>query len=68
MIKTNEGKIDRLLRLMVAVVIILGAFYKLSGTLQIIAYVISAILLITAATGFCGLYSLFGINTKRKQD
>jgi low affinity Fe/Cu permease len=65
MVKQNEGRVDRILRLMVAVIIAAAAFYKFTGTWQIVLYVIAAIFLITSITGFCALYKLFGISTKK---
>lgn len=62
----NEGKTDRLLRLIAAVIIALAAFFKFSGVMQIVAYIIALFLLITAGTGFSLLYSLFGISTQKK--
>lgn len=56
----NEGKIDRIIRVIIGVVfIVLGYMY--SPWL----YIIAAIALVTAATGFCCAYKLFGINTKK---
>ncbi len=61
----NEGFIDRLARLIIAEVFILGAFFWLGGVLQIVFYVIGIISLITSITGFCALYKVFGIKTLR---
>jgi hypothetical protein len=56
----NEGKADRIVRLIVGLVfIVLGYMY--SPWL----YIIAAIALLTAATGFCCAYKIFGINTKK---
>lgn len=59
----NEGTVDRSTRLILAEVLLLGGYYWLGGTWQIIAYVIGIISLITAITGFCALYKLLGIKT-----
>jgi hypothetical protein len=40
----------------------IGAIFT-TGALQIALGIISAVLIITAITGFCGLYALLGINT-----
>ena len=61
--KPNEGPIDRIIRAIVAAAIAAGSYYFLSGALEIIGYVVAVILLVTAATGFCGIYKLLGINT-----
>jgi hypothetical protein len=59
----NEGTVDRLIRLIIAEVFILGAFFWLGGAWQIVFYVAGIISLITAVTGFCALYKVFGIKT-----
>lgn len=59
----NEGSVDRLLRLLVAEILILGAYFWLGGAWQIVFYIVGAISLITAITGFCALYKVFGIKT-----
>ncbi|HMS91756.1 MAG TPA: DUF2892 domain-containing protein [Candidatus Absconditabacterales bacterium] len=61
--KTNEGILDRLIRLIIAIVLLVGGYLRLVGTLQIIIYVVGIVVLITSITGFCGIYSLFNITT-----
>ena len=57
--KTNEGVIDRSLRVIVGLVLIgLAA----TGTIGMWGY-IGIIPLVTGAVGMCPLYSLLGINT-----
>lgn len=65
-IKKNEGLIDRLLRILIAEVLILGGFFWLAGWLQVLIYVLGAIALITGITGFCGIYAIFKLNTNIK--
>ena len=60
--QVNEGKTDRIIRAVVGVVLAVLGFVA-SGALSIILWIAGAIALITAATGFCGLYPLLGINT-----
>lgn len=58
----NEGKTDRIIRFVVGVVLVaLGLIYQ--GTWSIVALVVGVIAIITALTGFCLLYKLFGVNT-----
>jgi Protein of unknown function (DUF2892) len=59
----NEGTMDRLVRLLIAEASILGAYFWLGGTWQIVSYAVGALSLITATTGFCALYKALGINT-----
>lgn len=63
----NMGTIDRLIRLLVAVVI--GALYlggRLSGTLAIILGIVAVAFLATSLIGWCPAYLPFGISTRRR--
>lgn len=62
-IKQNEGTLDRVIRVMVGSVALLAAFFWLSGALQMVAYIVGAIALVTGLIGFCGIYAVFGIST-----
>lgn len=68
--KKNMGKVDGLIRTLIAVVI--GALYftgVISGTLGIVLLVVSIVFLLTSVVSFCPLYTLFGMNTcKVKND
>ncbi len=65
--KKNMGTADKLLRVLVAaVIIILYATGLISGTLAIILGILAVVFLITSAVGFCPLYTLFKINTKKE--
>jgi hypothetical protein len=66
--KTNMGIIDRVLRAVVAVVIIgLYSTNVVTGTLGIVLIVLSIVFLLTAFIGFCPLYLPLGINTRGKK-
>jgi amino acid permease len=58
----NEGGIDRIIRVIVGIGLIALAYAERLWWL----YVIGGALLLTGAIGYCGLYSLLGINTKSK--
>jgi len=63
----NMGKTDRIVRAIAGVIALLIAFLALDGgALQIVLWVLGAILLLTAAFGFCPAYGLFHFSTKRK--
>ncbi|MBN2755335.1 MAG: DUF2892 domain-containing protein [Candidatus Goldbacteria bacterium] len=62
MLKPNEGKTDRIVRVVLGAGLIAGGFFT-TGTLAIVLWAVGAISLITGAVGFCGLYALLGINT-----
>ena len=65
MIKQNENLTDRLLRGLLASLLLVGGYYWFGGAVQIIFYVLGAVMLFTAATGFCALYTIFGIDTNK---
>ena len=58
----NESRLDRIIRA-VAGVAAIGAGLLLGGTVAVVLYVVGGVLLFTAATGFCLLYTLVGVNT-----
>ena len=68
--KKNVGKIDKSVRILVAIVIMaLYYFGYISGTIAMVLLVVGAIFLLTSLLNICPLYSIFGINTcKRKQN
>lgn len=60
----NMGSLDRGLRLVVAVVlVVLGATGTITGGLAIGGYVVAAIFALTSLVGFCPAYLPIGINT-----
>jgi len=65
--KQNMGSVDRIVRLVIAVII--AALYfsgKLTGTLGITLLVLAAIFAVTGFISFCPLYLPFGLSTKKK--
>ena len=65
--KNNMGSIDKIIRIIVAA--IFGYLYfthKVEGTLGIVLLVLGGIFLLTSIISFCPLYTLFGINTCKK--
>ncbi len=66
-IQQNENTTDRVIRAVIGIIlVILGFSYFFDSVFGVILEVVGAILLITAATGFCPLYRLFGnFSTKR---
>ncbi|KPK83167.1 MAG: hypothetical protein AMS25_00755 [Gemmatimonas sp. SM23_52] len=61
--KSNVGGVDRAIRIVLGIVLLVVAYLWLSGALMIIAYIVGAIALITGLVGWCALYTVFGINT-----
>jgi len=62
----NMGKLDRIIRAIAGVIVLLIAFVAATGVAQIVLWVVGAILLLTAAIGFCPLYAPFRFSTKKK--
>jgi hypothetical protein len=64
--KKNLGTIDRALRIIVAIaIIVLFCTNIISGTLAIILLVIAAIFVLTSFISFCPLYYPFKISTRK---
>jgi uncharacterized membrane protein len=65
--KKNEGTVDRILRLVVAAVIV-ALYLKgvISGVLAIVLGIVALALVVTSFTGFCMLYVPFNISTRKK--
>jgi hypothetical protein len=64
--KLNTGSPDRIIRILIAVVIAVLYFTNvITGTLAIVLLVLAGIMLVTALVGFCPLYALFGLNSKK---
>ncbi len=65
--KTNESALDRVIRVVLGVVLLVLYFmHVVTGTLCIVFVVLAAIALITGIVGFCPLYALLKINTNKK--
>jgi hypothetical protein len=66
--KKNMGKLDRGMRVVVALVLGFMVFIgKLEGMMYNIALAFSTIFLLTSAISFCPLYVPLGINTCEKK-
>jgi hypothetical protein len=66
--KKNMGTIDKVIRILVAVVVIILYFTNvISGTLAIILLALSAIFVVTSLLSFCLLYLPFGLSTMKKE-
>ncbi|MEW6525728.1 MAG: DUF2892 domain-containing protein [Spirochaetota bacterium] len=65
--KKNMGTIDRLLRTIIAIVIIVLYFTgQITGTAAIILGILAVVFLLTSAVSFCPLYVPLKINTKKQ--
>ncbi len=59
----NVGTLDRLLRVVLAEICIIAGIFWASLEWQIILFLLSVVLLVQAATGVCGFYSMLRWNT-----
>ncbi|ABM04458.1 hypothetical protein Ping_2751 [Psychromonas ingrahamii 37] len=63
----NENRIDRSLRAFVGLACLQIAYFWLSGWWMTLFYLLSAVLFLTAAVGFCPLYRVLGLRSNNKQ-
>ncbi len=60
----NMGTIDRLIRIVVAAVLILLIYLKvITGVWMYVAGLVAVVFIVTSMLGFCPLYKLLGIST-----
>jgi len=65
--KKNMGLIDRVIRILVAVVVVILYFTNvISGTLAIVLLILSGIFILTSIAGSCTLYIPLGFKTTKK--
>jgi hypothetical protein len=66
--KKNMGTVDKVIRILVAVVVVILYFTNvISGTLGIILLALSAIFVVTSLISFCPLYQPLGLSTRKKE-
>jgi hypothetical protein len=63
---SNENAWDRAFRILLGVVLGYAAWVLWPGGLALISAVIGAVALITGVIGWCPLYALFHVSTKKK--
>lgn len=67
-INSNMGSIDKFIRLFFSVIIV-GMFLnkEISGIEAVALLLLAGVLIITSLIGFCPLYTLFGMSTKKSK-
>jgi hypothetical protein len=66
--KKNMGMVDKTIRVIIAAVIALLYYLGIiSGTLAIVLMIFAIIFIVTSLIGFCPLYPILGMNTKKKE-
>lgn len=64
--KLNMGSPDRIVRILIAVIIAVLLFANvLQGAVAVILGIIAIIFIVTSVIGFCPLYVLLGMSTKK---
>lgn len=61
--KKNVGNTDKLIRYALAIVALYFAYTGIASPWNYILYVVAGVLVVTAVTGVCPLFSLFGISS-----
>jgi len=61
----NIGKMDKIIRFIAGIILIYLAFTVENRILIIVTSFFGAISILESFTGYCGLYKLFNINTRR---
>jgi hypothetical protein len=65
--KKNMGTVDKVIRVLVAVIILILYFtHVVSGTLAVILLILAGVFVVTSLLGFCPLYLPFGLSTRKK--
>jgi Inner membrane protein YgaP-like, transmembrane domain len=66
--KKNMGTTDKVIRILVAVVVlVLFLTHVITGTLAVILLILAGIFVVTSLLGFCPLYLPFGLSTRKKE-
>lgn len=66
--KKNMGTIDKVIRILVAVIVAVLYFtHVISGTLGIILLVLAGVFVLTSLISVCPLYMPFGLSTIKKE-
>jgi hypothetical protein len=65
--KKNVGTIDKVVRILVAVVIS-GLYFSniISGAVAIVLLILAGVFILTSFMSFCPLYLPFGLSTRKK--
>ncbi|OSZ81957.1 hypothetical protein CAP35_01405 [Chitinophagaceae bacterium IBVUCB1] len=64
--KVNMGSADRIIRVIIAVIFATLYFTgTVPGTLGLVLTIAAVVFVLTSLMGFCPLYTLFGIRTKK---
>jgi hypothetical protein len=66
--KKNMGTIDKVIRVLVAIVILVLYFtHVITGTLAVVLLILAGVFVVTSLLGFCPLYLPVGLSTAKKE-
>jgi hypothetical protein len=66
--KNNMGTIDKVIRILIAALVVVLYFtHVISGILAIILLIFAGIFVLTSVLSFCPIYLPFGISTRGKE-
>ena len=66
--KKNVGTIDKVIRILVAVVVVVLYFTNvISGTLGIVLLALAAVFVLTSLFSFCPIWLALGLSTRKKE-
>lgn len=65
--KKNVGSADKIIRYVIAVVALYFAYKGVESPWNYILYLVAGIMVVTAVTGSCPLFSVFGISTNKSK-
>ncbi len=66
--KVNMGSTDKIIRVVLAIVFSVLYFTgTVDGTIGIVLLVLGGVFLVTSLISFCPLYTIFGLNTCKKE-
>ncbi len=65
--KSNMGSFDRIIRVIVSILlVVLFSTDVIQGALGWVVIAVAAVFTLTSIVGFCPLYTIFGLSTKKK--
>lgn len=65
--KSNMGSFDRIIRVIVSILlVVLFSTDVIQGALGWVVIAVAAVFTLTSIVGFCPLYAIFGLSTKKK--
>ena len=65
--KKNVGSANKIIRYVIAVVALYFAYKGVESPWNYILYLVAGIMVVTAVTGTCPLFSVFGISTNKSK-